>query len=207
VRQGVFFSQAAVVTFGGAYSVLVWVAQEAVGTFGWLTPGEMLDALALAETTPGPLIMVVQFVAFLGAHRDPGPLDPWAAGILGSVVTTWVTFVPCFVWIFAGAPWVERLRGVRSLSAALTAITAAVLGVIANLAAFLALHVLFGRVEETTFAAGRVLVPDLGTFAPASAVLAVAAFVALVRFRAALGWVLAGSAAAGCLLSAVPGLT
>lgn len=207
VRQGVFFSQAAVVTFGGAYSVLSWVAEEAVGRFGWVSPGEMLDALALAETTPGPLIMVVQFVAFLGARRDPGPLDPWAAGVLGSVVTTWVTFVPCFVWIFAGAPFVERLRGVRSLTAALTAITAAVLGVVANLAAYLALHVLFGRVEEVRSAAGRLLVPEWGTFEPASAAIAVLAFVALVRLRIPLGWVLAGAAALGATATFVPGLT
>jgi chromate transporter len=131
------------VTFGGAYAVLAYVAQQAVSVYGWLEPGEMVRGLALAETTPGPLIMVVQFVAFLGAYRDPGNLDPWVAAILASLLTTWVTFVPCFLFILLGAPYVERLRSNRGLTAALTGITAAVVGVIANLAAYFALHTLF----------------------------------------------------------------
>ena len=139
VDQAVFFSGAALVTFGGAYAVLAFVAQQAVDVYGWLAPGEMVRGLALAESTPGPLIMVVQFVAFLGAYRDPGSLDPWVAGVLASLLTVWVTFVPCFVFIFLGAPYVERLRGHEGLSAALTGITAAVVGVIANLAVLFAL--------------------------------------------------------------------
>jgi chromate transporter len=143
VDQGLFFSGAAVVTFGGAYAVLAYVAQQAVNVFHWLTPGEMVKGLALAETTPGPLIMVVQFVAFVGAYRNPGSLDPWVAAVLASLLVTWVTFVPCFVFIFLGAPYVERLRHNQHLTAALTGITAAVVGVIANLAVFFALHTLF----------------------------------------------------------------
>ncbi len=137
VDQGIFFGGMALVTFGGAYAVLSYVAQAAVQTYGWLSAGEMVRGLALAETTPGPLIMVVQFVAFLGAYRDPGGLDPWVAGVLASLLVVWVTFVPCFVFIFLGAPYVERLRGSESLAAALTGVTAAVVGVIANLALLL----------------------------------------------------------------------
>ncbi|MGI8888553.1 MAG: chromate efflux transporter, partial [Nocardioidaceae bacterium] len=142
VDQGLFFSGTALVTFGGAYAVLAYVAQEAVAGYGWLAPGEMVRGLALAETTPGPLIMVVQFVAFLGAFRDPGGLNPWLAAVVGSLLTTWVTFVPCFLFILLGAPYVERLRHNRQLSAALTGITAAVVGVIANLAVYFGLHTL-----------------------------------------------------------------
>jgi chromate transporter len=144
----VFFSKMAVVTFGGAYAVLAYVAQEAVESYGWLAPGEMLDGLGMAETTPGPLIMVLQFVGFMGAFRNAGALSPMLAGTLGGLLTTWVTFVPCFLWIFLGAPYVEKLRGNRALSAALAAITAAVVGVILNLAVWFALHVLFAEVDE-----------------------------------------------------------
>ncbi len=147
VDQGVFFSGAALVTFGGAYAVLAFVSQQAVEVYGWVQPGEMVRGLALAETTPGPLIMVVQFVAFLGAYRDPGGLDPWAAAVLASLIVTWVTFVPSFLFILLGAPYVERLRSNHSLSAALTGITSAVVGVIANLAFYFALHTLFDRTE------------------------------------------------------------
>lgn len=146
VDQGLFFSGAALVTFGGAYAVLAYVAQQAVEVYGWLAPGEMVRGLALAETTPGPLIMVVQFVAFVGAYRAPGDLDPWVAAVIAAFLTTWVTFVPCFLFILLGAPYVERLRGNRDLAAALAGITAAVVGVIASLAVFFALHTLF---EET----------------------------------------------------------
>ena len=145
--QALFFSGAAVVTFGGAYAVLSYVAQQAVYAYGWLVPGEMVRGLALAETTPGPLIMVVQFVAFLGAYRDPGSLDPWLAGVLASLLVCWVTFVPCFLFVLLGAPYVERLRSNTHLTAALTGVTAAVVGVIASLAVFFALHTLF---EGTT---------------------------------------------------------
>ena len=142
-QQGLFFSGTAVVTFGGAYAVLAFVAQRAVEHYGWLSAGDMVRGLALAETTPGPLIMVVQFVAFVGAYRSPGSLDPWVAAVLASLLVTWVTFVPCFLWVFLGAPYVERLRSNQNLTAALTGITAAVVGVIANLAVFFALHNLF----------------------------------------------------------------
>ncbi len=150
VDQGLFFGGTALITFGGAYAALAFVAQQAVNVYGWLAPGEMIRGMALAETTPGPLIMVVQFVAFLGAYRDPGVLDPWVAGIVASLLTTWVTFVPSFLFILLGAPYVERLRGNRSLAAALAGITAAVVGVIANLALFFALHTLFGSTGRVT---------------------------------------------------------
>jgi chromate transporter len=143
VDQGLFFSGTAVVTFGGAYAVLSFVAQRAVETYGWLSAGEMVKGLALAESTPGPLIMVVQFVGFLGAFRNPGDLNPWVAGVVGATLVVWVTFVPCFLFVFLGAPHIERLRGNRSLSAALTGITAAVVGVIANLSIYLTVHTLF----------------------------------------------------------------
>ena len=132
----------AVVTFGGAYAVLAYVAQEAVQNFGWLAAGEMLDGLSMAETTPGPLIMVTQFVGFMGALRDAGTLPPLMAATLGGLLTTWVTFTPCFLWIFLGAPFIERLRNNQNLTAALSAITAAVVGVILNLAVWFGLHVL-----------------------------------------------------------------
>lgn len=140
-----FFSQMAVVTFGGAYAVLAYVAQEGVATFGWLRPGEMVDGLALAETTPGPLVLVLSFVGFMGAFRDPGLLHPVLGGLLGATLAAWVTFVPCFLWIFLGAPYIDRLRANRVLAGALLAISAAVSGVILNLALWFALHVLFAR--------------------------------------------------------------
>ena len=142
-RLALFFSQMAIVTFGGAYAVLAYVAQAAAETYMWVTPGEMLDGLGMAETTPGPLIMVVQFVGFLAAFRDPGSLDPYLAAVLASVLVTWVTFTPSFLWIFLGAPYIERLRHNRALAGALAAITAAVVGVILNLAIWFGLHVLF----------------------------------------------------------------
>jgi chromate transporter len=179
----VFFSKLAVVTFGGAYAVLAYVAQAAVQTHGWLEPGEMLDGLGMAETTPGPLIMVVQFVAFLGAFRDPGGLDPYAAAVLGSILATWVTFVPCFLWIFLGAPYVERLRGNRALGTALSGITAAVVGVVLNLALWFALHVVFATVETRRLGPLRLLVPDPASVDPAALVLCMGALLAMLRFR------------------------
>ncbi|WP_418061490.1 chromate efflux transporter [Pimelobacter simplex] len=175
VDQGLFFSGAAVVTFGGAYAVLSYVAHQAVNVFGWLKAGEMVRGLALAETTPGPLIMVVQFVAFVGAYRNPGSLDPWVAAVLASLLVTWVTFVPCFLFIFLGAPYVERLRNNHHLTAALTGITAAVVGVIANLAVFFALHNLFDRSRRLTWGPVDVDVPVLSSWDPvAFAITAVA---------------------------------
>ena len=145
-QLGVFFSKMAVVTFGGAYAVLAYVGDVAAQAYGWITPGEMLDGLGLAETTPGPLIMVLQFVGFLAAHRAPGDLHPLVAGTLGAAITTWTTFAPCFLWIFAGGPWFETLRGSRALAGALAGVTAAVVGVILNLALWFALHTLFREV-------------------------------------------------------------
>jgi chromate transporter len=197
VREGIFFSQMSMVTFGGAYAVLAYVGQQAVETYGWLTAGEMLDGLGMAETTPGPLIQVVQFVGFLGAFRHPGGLDPWVAGLLGSLVTTWVTYVPCFLWILLGAPYVEALRGKRGLSRALAGITAAVVGVILNLAAWFSLHVLFREVGELRWMGMRLLVPDWGTVEWPAVVLAAFAFLALFRFKLGMLATLAASAAAG----------
>ncbi len=199
VQEAIFFSKAAVVTFGGAYAVLAYIGQQAVETYGWLRPGEMLDGLGMAETTPGPLIMVVQFVGFVGAWRHPGTLDPLTAGILGAAVTTWVTFVPCFLWIFLGAPYIEALRGNRSLSRVLTGITAAVVGVIFNLAVWFSLHTLFGEVGEVRQGPLRLLVPDAGTLDPAALVIATGAFLALFRWKLGMLKTLAGSAAAGLI--------
>ena len=180
-EQGLFFSGAAVVTFGGAYAVLAYVAQQAVGVYGWLAPGEMVRGLALAETTPGPLIMVVQFVAFLGAYRDPGSLDPWAAAVLASLLVTWVTFVPSFLFVLLGAPYMERLRGNRSLSAALTGITAAVVGVIANLGLYFAVHTLFGATVDVDAGPLHLELPDLTE--PRWVALAITAVAAVLLFR------------------------
>ncbi len=175
VDQGLFFSGAAVVTFGGAYAVLAYVAQQAVQVYGWLAPGEMVRGLALAETTPGPLVMVVQFVAFVGAYRQPGSLDPWLAAVLASLLVTWVTFVPCFMFVLLGAPYVERLRQNLHLTAALNGITAAVVGVIANLAAFFMLHALFDATRRIDFGPLRLDVPVLDTWDPFAVSLTVVA--------------------------------
>ncbi|MGW6928415.1 chromate efflux transporter [Lentzea sp. NPDC054927] len=179
-QQGLFFSGTAVVTFGGAYAVLAYVAQRAVEHYAWLSAGDMVRGLALAETTPGPLIMVVQFVAFLGAYHHPGSVNPWLAGVIASLLTTWVTFVPCFLFVLLGAPYIERLRGNHALSAALTGITAAVVGVIANLALYFALHTLFA---ETHTGPLRMQVPDLATFRPSSLVIALVAAVLVFRLK------------------------
>ena len=143
VKEGVFFSKAAMITFGGAYAVLPYVAQSAVEHYGWLRAGQMMDGLGLAETTPGPLIMVVQFVGFMGGWNHPDGLAPWVAGTIGALITTWTTFVPCFLWIFLGAPYIERMRGEVKLTSALSSITAAVVGVVLNLAVWFGLHTLF----------------------------------------------------------------
>jgi len=192
-----FFSQMAVVTFGGAYAVLAYVAQEAVGTYGWLTPDEMLNGLGLAETTPGPLIMVTQFVGFLAAFREATGLSPLLAATLGAILTTWVTFVPCFLWIFAGAPFVERLRGNRALSSALTAITAAVVGVIMNLAIWFAIHTLFTQVRTIGGVGSGFDVPVLSSLNTPALVLAMAAALAVFRFKIGMIPVLLACAALG----------
>jgi chromate transporter len=203
--QALFFSGAAVVTFGGAYAVLTFVAQQAVQVFGWLTPGEMLDGLALAETTPGPLIMVVEYVGFLAAYRDPGALDPMLAGVLGAVLVTWVTFVPSFLWVLAGAPYSEYLRGDRRLRAMLTAITAAVVGAILNLAVWFGLHTLFGVVEERTVGPLHLWIPDLATVDLVAVAIAIGAFVGVFRLRLPMLVVLAASAVVGAVAFLVLG--
>lgn len=205
-QQSLFFSGTALVTFGGAYAVLAYVAQQAVGVYGWLAPGEMVRGLALAETTPGPLVMVVQFVAFLGAYRDPGALDPWVAAVLASLLVTWVTFVPSFVFIFVGAPYVERLRGDHALTSALTGITAAVVGVIANLAVYFAVHTLFARTDVVRAGPLRLELPDVGSLQPVPLAIALVAGVLLFRFRWSVLRVLGLCAATGLAVGAVQAL-
>lgn len=197
VQQSLFFSKAAVVTFGGAYAVLAYIAQRAVETYGWLRPGEMLDGLGMAETTPGPLIMVVQFVGFMGAFRHPGDLPPMLAGVIGSVITVWVTFVPCFLWIFLGAPYIEALRGSRPLHTALSTITAAIVGVILNLSIWFAVHAVFGKVAERQVGWAKLLIPEWGTLNVPALALTVLAMIAMFRFRVGMAKTLAGSALLG----------
>jgi len=180
---GGFFSVMAVVTFGGAYAVLAYVAQAAVEGYHWLLPHEMVDGLGLAETTPGPLILVLQFVGFLAAFRAPGALDPLLAGVLGAALVLWATFAPCFLWIFLGAPYVEKLRSNQAISAALAAVTAAVVGVIANLALWFALHVLFGATQEIALGALHWEAPVLGSLNGITAAIALAAVIAMLRFK------------------------
>ena len=205
VKEGLFFSKMATVTFGGAYAVLAYVAQQAVETYQWLAPGEMLDGLGMAETTPGPLIMVVQFVGFMGAYRNPGALDPMMAGVLGSALTTWVTFVPCFLWIFLGAPYIEALRGKALLTAALSAITAAVVGVILNLAVWFGVHVIFAEVLERHVWGLRLLLPDWNTLNLVSLILTAGALIAMLRFRTGMIPTLGVAAALGMLYVFVAG--
>ncbi|MGJ7460196.1 chromate efflux transporter [Halomonas sp. MA07-2] len=196
-----FFSKMAVVTFGGAYAVLSYVAQEAVQHYGWLAPGEMLDGLGMAETTPGPLIQVVQFVGFMGAYREAVGLDPMLAAILAAVLTTWVTFVPCFLWIFLGAPYMERLRDNRALSGAMAAITAAVVGVILNLAVWFGLHVIFAEITEWRGFGIRLLLPDVTTLDLFALLLSAGALLAIFRFKVDMLKVLGGCALLGMLVS------
>jgi chromate transporter len=195
-----FFSKMALVTFGGAYAVLAYVAQQAVEHYHWLTAREMLDGLGMAETTPGPLIMVLQFVGFMAAYRDPSGLSPMLAATLGGLLATWVTFTPCFLWIFVGAPYIERLRGNKGLAGALSAITAAVVGVILNLSIWFALHTLF---RETTPVHAFPLsfdMPVLTSVDMPALLLAIAAATAIFRFKLGMLTVLAGSCAAGVAL-------
>ncbi|GAB3691203.1 MULTISPECIES: chromate efflux transporter [Actinomycetes] len=202
--QGLFFSLTAVVTFGGAYAVLSFIAQQAVQTFGWLAPGEMVRGLALAETTPGPLIMVVQFVAFLAAYRDPGTLDPWAAATLGALLTTWVTFVPCFLFILLGAPYVERLRHNTAISAALTGITAAVVGVIANLALYFALNTLFTTTGTWDWGPLHITVPEVASVSPVAVVITLIALMLTFALRWPILRVLGVCAALGLASTLLP---
>jgi chromate transporter len=196
----VFFSEMAAVTFGGAYAVLAYVAQLAVEHYGWLRPGEMLDGLGMAETTPGPLIMVTQFVGFMAAFRDPGGLHPMLAGTLGGLLTTWVTFTPCFLWIFLGAPFIEVMRGNKALSGALTAITAAVVGVILNLAVWFALHTWFHETQRVRTVGLYFDAPVLGSLDPWALALSVAAMLAIFRFKAGMIQTLLACSVVGVLL-------
>ena len=199
----VFFSKMAVVTFGGAYAVLAYVAQQAVENYQWVTAGEMLDGLGMAESTPGPLIMVTQFVGFLAAWRSPGGLPPLLAATLGGLLTTWVTFMPCFLWIFVGAPYVEALRRNQALSAALGAITAAVVGVILNLAVWFGLQVLFADLRQVTLLGATLDVPVLASANLPSMALAAACAVAIFRFRFGMVPVLLAAAMAGIVYALV----
>lgn len=196
----IFFSKMALVTFGGAYAVLAYVAQQAVQHYGWLNPAEMLDGLGMAETTPGPLIMVLQFVGFMAAFRDPGSLPPMLAATLGALLTTWVTFTPCFLWIFLGAPFIERLRGNHRLSAALSAVTAAVVGVILNLALWFAIHSMFREVNHVSGFGFSFDLPVPASLDPWAFLLALGAAITLFWARAGLIMTLAASCLAGMLL-------
>ncbi|WP_368517389.1 chromate transporter, partial [Rhizobium sp.] len=196
-KIGIFFSEMAVVTFGGAYAVLAYVAQEAVLQLGWLRPGEMLDGLGMAETTPGPLIMVTQFVGFLAGYRNPGTLSPLAAATFAAVLTTWVTFLPSFLWIFAGAPFIEKMRGNVALTGAMSAITAAVVGVILNLAIWFGLHVLFGQTTSFTYGSWTMDVPILTSLSLPSLVLTLLAAMAIFRLKMSVISTLLASAALG----------
>lgn len=193
----IFFSKMAMVTFGGAYAVLAYVAQQAVETYGWLEPGEMLDGLGMAETTPGPLIMVLQFVGFMAAFREAGALHPLLAGTLGGLLATWVTFAPCFLWIFLGAPYIEVLRGNQALSGALTAITAAVVGVILNLAIWFGIHTIFGNVHAVDWGPFRFDAPEWGSVNGWALLLAGAAIIAMFRWHVGMLPTLAATSAAG----------
>jgi chromate transporter len=197
---GGFFSKMAVVTFGGAYAVLAYMAQQAVEHYGWLRPGEMLDGLGMAETTLGPLIMVVQFVGFLAAFRHPGPLPPMVAGTLGGLLATWCTFVPCFLWIGLGAPFIERLRDNKSLNGALAGITAAVVGVILNLAIWFALHTWFHEVRHLRGFGLSFDVPVISSIDPWALLLSAAAMVAIFRFKAGMIQTLLACSVAGIVL-------
>ena len=206
VQEAMFFSQVAVVTFGGAYAVLSYMAQQTVGHYGWLSAGEMLDGLGMAETTPGPLIMVTQFVGFMGAYRSPGVLDPMMAGCLGALLTTWVTFAPCFLWIFLGAPYIEALRGNRVLAVALTGVTAAVVGVVLNLAIWFGLQVMFAELTDVTLLdLGEISVylPVMSSFDPLASAIVVGSLLAITRFGVGMIKVLVVSAATGLALGSV----
>jgi chromate transporter len=196
----IFFSKMAMVTFGGAYAVLAYVAQEAVQHYHWLQPGAMLDGLGMAETTPGPLIMVLQFVGFMAAYLDPGSLSPMVAATLGGLLATWVTFTPCFLWIFLGGPFIEKLRGNKNLSAAMTAITAAVVGVILNLAIWFGIHCIFATVRPVRGFGFAFDVPVPGSIQPWALALSVAAALAIFWFKAGMIQTLAACSLAGMVL-------
>lgn len=198
-QLGIFFSKAAITTFGGAYSVLSYIAQQSVEAYGWLSASEMLDGLALAETTPGPLIMVVQFVGYLAAYRFENTLSPTTTAVIGSVITCWVTFAPCFLWIFAGAPYIEKLIGNRWLHASLSCITAAVVGVVLNLSVWFTLHVLFAQIDERDVGPFQILIPALESLSFPALVIAMGSTLALLRLHFGVAKTLAVAATAGFL--------
>lgn len=198
-QEAFFFSQAAIVTFGGAYAVLAFINQAAVQHYGWLIPGQMAIGLGLAESTPGPLIMVTEFVGFIGAYRNPGGLDPALAGVFGATVTTWATFAPCFLWIFLGAPYIERLRGNRALTSSLSAITAAVVGVVLNLGVTFGIPTLFERVRTLELFGGTVPLPSASSWDPFAVLVAALSFLALWRLKLNILWVVGASALAGVI--------
>jgi chromate transporter len=203
--EAIFFSKAAVVTFGGAYAVLAYVAQQAVQKYHWVTPAQMLDGLGLAETTPGPLILVTEFIGFLSAYHSPGNLSPLAAGLLGAAVTVWATFAPCFLWVLVGAPYIERLRDQRWLNGALSAVTAAVVGVILNLAVWLALHTLFPVITEARLGPAVFPAPHWASIQWLSLGIALAAFLGQARLKWRIEWVVAASALLGLVLQPLVG--
>jgi chromate transporter len=198
--MGLFFSKAALVTFGGAYAVLAYVDQAAVGTFGWLRPGQMAVGLGLAESTPGPLIMVVEFVGFVGAYQHPGGLPPFVAGLLGAAVVVWATFAPCFLWVFLGAPSIERIRGNVRFASALQTVMAAVVGVIANLAVTFAVVTLFHAARPAAFLGGEVPVPVWSEVDPFAVAVAAVAFIGLWRLKWRVVPVIAVAALAGLVV-------
>ena len=201
-QQSIFFSKLAVVTFGGAYAVLAYMAQQAVEVFNWLTPNEMLDGLGLAETTPGPLILVTQFVGFIGASRSEAALSPITLGLLGSLVTLWVTFAPCFLWIFLGAPYIERLRANTRIAAALSGITSAVVGVVLNLAIWFGMHVTFKQLNEVSWLNFSLKLPAISSIDLFSLGLTVLAGILILWFRLGTIYTLIGCAGASILMTA-----
>ena len=198
-QEALFFSKMAVVTFGGAYAVLAYVAQQAVETYQWLAPGEMIDGLGLAETTPGPLVLVLQFVGFLGAANTATGFHPIIAGAIGSIIALWMTFTPCFLWIFMGGPFIERLRKAKALNAALSAVTAAVVGVVLNLSVWFAAHVIFRRIRDVQAGPIDTIIPDVASIDYLAFALAVLSAIALFRFRLGLLPLLGAAGAAGAL--------
>ncbi len=206
VAEGLFFSKTAVVTFGGAYSVLAYIAQKAVESYQWLQPGEMLDGLGMAETTPGPLIQVVQFVGFMGAYRNPGLMDPMFAGIIASVVVTWVTFVPCFLFIFLGAPYIEYLRGNKSLTTTLSGITAAVVGVVLNLGVWFTIHTVFSEVHSWEGYGIKLDIPVWASADMYAVLIGIGSFIALFKFNIDMLKVLGISVIVGIICYYLPAL-
>lgn len=202
-QEAIFFSKMAAISIGGAYAALAYVAQQAVQSYHWLQPGEMLDGLGMAETTPGPLIQVVQFVGFMGAYHNPGNLDPLTAGILASILTAWVTFVPSFLWIFVGAPYIERLRDQQTLNATLSGVTAAVVGVILNLGVWFALNTLFPLNEERAYYFVHLFIPDWASFQFGAFFIAVGSFILLMRYKAGLFSTFICSVALGLIIYAL----